>query len=142
MELDIICKELYYELCEKNFIWNLLIFSYWLKSKHFLGGFKHWILVTFLILFFSNFSFWGPFDTNYALIDFRWEFRFDLRIVLTLLLMQPRAAMRLCTARMLRRRRLVIKCVTSSPRDLDLSCNVHGGHVRNLVNHWVCLFVF
>ena len=49
--------------------------------------------------------------------------------------------MRLCTARMLRRRRLVIKCVTSSPRDLDLSCNVHGGHVRNLDNHWVRLFV-
>ena len=69
------------------------------------------------------------------------KFRFDLRIVLTLLFMQPRAAMRLCTARMLRRRRLVIKCVTSSPRDLDLSCNVHGGHVRNIDNHWVCLFV-
>ena len=60
---------------------------------------------------------------------------------LILLVMQPRAAMRLCAGRMLRRRRLVIKCVTSSPRDLDLSCNVHGGHVRNLDNHWVRLFV-
>ena len=131
MELDIICKELYYEWCEKFSYEIFWFFFYWLKSKHFFGGIQALDFSDISHSFFSNFSFWGPFDTNYALIDFRWEFRFDLRIVLTLLLMQPRAAMRLlCTARMLRRRRLVIKCVTSSPRDLDLSCNVHGGHVQ------------